>query len=291
MIRAASTTTLAALSCLALASPLAAQPAPGAAPPAGTQAASPKPAQKCLGDVRAFGKQMSKDGYWFGASDYGYGYGYGYPVGGYGYGLAGGAPAGSFAGYGSARPGYEIRTLAASATILGQMGQEQPCQAVLATAGAIYKRSVADLQNRGVSGYDQPGWQRRQIAAALPLTGKDNAFRSDQLIDNDVVSPADETLGSVHDLVTNPQTGKVAYVIVSRGGLFGIDASYVPVPWADFRISPDSSLLVLDSTKAVMAAAPHVSDSQFNEPGQFGADSHKVDAYWTLHVKAASAAN
>ena len=291
MKRTASTATFAALSCLALAPPLAAQPAPGAVSPAGTQATSPKPADKCLSDVSAFSSQMSKDGYWSGGHGYGYGYGYGYPIGGYGYGMVGGAPAGEFAGYGSARPGYEIRTLAASATILGQLGQEQPCQAVLAAASDVHKRSVADLRSRSASGYDQPGWQRRQIAAALPITGKDSAFRSDQLIDSDVVNPANETLGSVHDLVTDPKTGKVAYVIVSRGGLFGIDASYVPVPWADFRLTPDASLLVLDSTKAVMTAAPQVSDSQFTKAGQFDPESKKVEAYWAPRVKAASTAN
>ena len=260
MKHAASTTALAAFSCLALSPPLAAQPALSAAPPTSTQAAAPKPAEKCLADVHTFSDQMSKDGYWSG-------------------------------GHGSARPGYEIRTLAASATILGQMGQEQPCQAALAAAGDVYKRSVADLRSRNVSGYNQPGWQRRQIAAALPVTAKDNAFRSDQLIDNDVVNPGNETLGSVHDLVMNLQTGKVAYVIISRGGLFGIDPSYVPVPWADFKISPDSSLLVLDSTKAVMTAAPQVSNDQFNKAGQFDPESKKVDAYWAPRIKAASTSN
>ena len=277
MKRTAFTATLAALSCIALTPPLAAQPAP----PAGTQAASPQASGKCLGDVRAFGSQMSKDGYWSGASDFG----------GYDYGIGGIASTGSFAGYGSARPSYEIRTLTASAVILGRMGQEQPCQAVLAAAGDVYKRNVADLRSRGAAGYDQPDWQRRQISAALPITGKDNAFRSDMLIDNDVVNPGDETLGSVHDLVTDPQTGKVAYVIVSRGGLFGIDVSYVPVPWADFRLAPDTSLLVLDSTKAAMTAAPQVSNSQFTKPGQFSPESKKVDAYWAPLVKAATKSN
>ena len=89
------------------------------------QAASPTPAKRCLGDVRAFSKQMLKDGDWFGLSEYGYGYGY--PIGGFGYGMLGGVPMGDSAGYGPARPGYELRTLAASATILGQMGQEQAC--------------------------------------------------------------------------------------------------------------------------------------------------------------------
>jgi hypothetical protein len=33
-----------------------------------------RPAMKCLGDLRDFNSQMSKDGHWLGASRYGYGY-------------------------------------------------------------------------------------------------------------------------------------------------------------------------------------------------------------------------
>ena len=62
---------------------------------------------------------------------------------------------------------------------------------MLATARTVYKRSAADLRSRGASaGYDQPGWQGRQISAALPVAGKDRSIRSDQLIDDDVVNPA-----------------------------------------------------------------------------------------------------
>jgi hypothetical protein len=48
-----------------------------------------RPAMKCLGDLRDFNSQMSKDGHWLGASRYGYGYpmdglGYRYPMRGRG---------------------------------------------------------------------------------------------------------------------------------------------------------------------------------------------------------------
>ena len=57
----------------------AAQPAPAADNMAVvTPAAAPKPAEKCLSDVKAFSTDMSKGGYWLGGSDYGYGY----PMGG-----------------------------------------------------------------------------------------------------------------------------------------------------------------------------------------------------------------
>ena len=296
MIRSTSTATLAICSLLASFTPLlAASPdkttvPPGPSPTAGTQAASAHPAEKCLGDVKAFSDKMSKGGYWLGGSDYGYGY----PMGGYGYGYGGSLgsmPAGNAAGYGSARPGYELRTLVASATILAQMGQEQPCQTVLATTRTIYTRYAADLRGRGIRSADMPGWKERQITAAVPVIGADTSFRSDQLLDADVVSPGDETLGSVHDLVFDPHTGKIAYVIISRGGLFGIDASYVPVPWGAMKAAPNASLLVLDTTKAAMSAAPQVNDHQFSANGQFDQESQKVNAYWASRVKTLAASN
>lgn len=287
--------TAAVLSCLGLDASLRAAEVPATAPASpgvnsGSQQSAGMPAGKCSAAVRAFTAEMSKQGYWLGGADYGYGY----PMGGYGYGygygmMTGGRATGATSDYMTARPGYEVRTLIASANILAQTGQEQTCENVLASARTVYTRYAAELHERGVPWADQPGWRQRQIATAQPVTGKDVSFRSDQLLDADVVNPGDDTLGSVHDLVTSPQTGKIAYVIMSRGGLFGIDASYTPVPWGAFKATPNGSLLVLDTTKAVLTAAPQGRGDQFTKAGEFTAESQKVESYWTLHVKLASA--
>jgi sporulation protein YlmC with PRC-barrel domain len=261
---------------------------PGLAAVAGPPVAAALPAEKCLGDVSAFSDKMSKDGHWLGGS----GDSYGYPMGGYGYGYEAsidGMTAGNFAGYGSARPGYEVRTLLASATVLAQLGQEEECQAVLTTTRTVYARYETDLHGRGIRPADMPGWRERQIAAAVPVAGVDASFRSDQLLDTDVVTPGNESLGSVHDLVLNPKTGKIAFLIIARGGLFGIDASYIPVPWGALKAAPNASLLVLDTTKTAMSAAPRVDDHQFSDSRQFDQESQKVDAYWASRVKTLAA--
>jgi len=289
MTRSILTSSVAACICLGLAAPLLAAetPATGAPnPPAAAEktAAAIQPAQQCLSDLRAFDSQMQKDGYWLNGSGYGYGYpmmgGYGF---GYGYPMNGGVTA-TQTGYRDARPGYDVRTLLAAANILARGGQQQACEDVLATTRDTYKLYVADLKSGKAPTADVPGWQQQQIAAAQPVTAKNASFRSDQLLGIAVLNPQNVALGSVDDIVMSPQTGKIAYLIVARGGIFGIDEKYVAVPWGDFKVTPTASLLVLDTTKSAMDSGPLVSHDQFATPGQFDQQSQKVDAYWKTHL-------
>jgi hypothetical protein len=104
------------------------------------------------------------------------------------------------------------------------------------------------------------------------------------LVGTEVRGAQNEALGSVEDLVMSSQTGKIAYVVIARGGIFGIDEKYVPVPWEDFKIATNLKLLVLGTTKAVLDTAPLATKQQFSTPEQFEQVSQKVDAYWKTHL-------
>jgi sporulation protein YlmC with PRC-barrel domain len=240
-----------------------------------------QPADTCLSDLRAFNSQMEKDGYWLGGSGYGLGYPVGY--GGLGYPIDNNPPP-TVDGYQNARPGYEVRTLLASANILARHGQQLPCESVLATSRDIYKIYVADLQSGKVPMADEPTWRKQQIASVQPVTGLNTSFRSDELLDTDVRNPQNEVLGTVDDFVMSPQTGKIAYLVIGRGGFFGIDKKYVPVPWEDFKVTPQVNLLVLDIPKSVMDAAPQVNKNEFTISNHFNVETQKVDAYWKTHI-------
>ena len=250
-------------------------------------AAAMTPAKKCMSDLRAFDGQMSKDGYRLVGAGYG---GYGYPMGDRPTGdhaaaaTARPAPAASAADYQNARPGYEIRTLLASADIRARHGQQQSCEHLLTATRAIYRHDVADMHAGRVPAADMQSWRLHQIAAAQPVTSKNISFRSDQLIGTDVRDAKNEALGSVDDLVISPQTGKIAYLVIARGGVFGIDEKYVPVPWQDFKVTPNVDLLVLDTSKGAMDAAPQVKSDRFASPSHFDRLSHKVDTYWNTHL-------
>jgi sporulation protein YlmC with PRC-barrel domain len=258
----------------------AATPEPAKAPVAKSPAT--KPAQKCLTDLSAFHRQMQKDGYWVGGSVYGYGYGY-Y---GYGTGMAspmtgGNAPVG--AEYRRARPGYDVRTMLAAAQILAQRGKQAACEALLVETRETYDRYAAELRSGNLPRYDSESFRQAQLATAQPVAGQDVAYSSDQLIGTEVLNPKGEALGSVDDMVHSPKTGKIAYLVIARGGLFGINEKYVPVPWTDFKATTGAKLLVLNTTKDVMTAAPHIKANRFTTDGDFDKQSQQVDAYWSAH--------
>jgi sporulation protein YlmC with PRC-barrel domain len=103
-------------------------------------------------------------------------------------------------------------------------------------------------------------------------------------MDTDVRSPQNIPLGTVHDLVMSPKTGKIAYLVVARGGLFGIDQSYIPVPWDAFKAAPNANLLVLDTTVASMKTAPEVKRDWYTNPGLFQQQSQVINGYWHAHL-------
>ena len=239
--------------------------------------ANSAPALECLNDLRAFDTTLQKDGYWLDGA----GQGYGIPV--YGYGYSYGDRYSTVGRYSRARPGYEIRTMMAAARILGERGQDASCESVLGVARQAYTGYLTELRSGQVPIADVSTWRRQQIESAVPVAGSGIAYRSDQLIGASVVNSRDERLGSIEDLVISPQTGRIAYLVIGHGGLFGIDEKYTPVPWQDFKSASGTNLLVLTVTKAALEAAPRILKNQAQQPDVFAAQSQKIDQYWAAY--------
>jgi sporulation protein YlmC with PRC-barrel domain len=272
-----------------------------AAQTAGTETANPpategdivtaKSADVCREDLKAFSHRMENEGYWV-AGD---GYSLGYPMVAGGFGMYGGMTSESsiraraaFVGPGfyNGRPGYELRALVASANVLARHGQQQPCEDVLAATRGLYASYLSYMQKEGAPPVDMPSWRQRQIASAVPVTESKVAFRSDELLSVEVRSPDGVALGSVDDLVLSPLTERIAYLVIARGGIFGLDETRIPIPWDDFKATPNATLLVLDTTKGTLEAAPTVAKNSFSISSEVGSLSGKVDTYWKANQPA-----
>ncbi|PNG27581.1 PRC-barrel domain-containing protein [Methylocella silvestris] len=46
-----------------------------------------------------------------------------------------------------------------------------------------------------------------------------------------VYNSAGDSLGSIHDVMIDKQSGRVAYAVMSFGGFLGIGEDYHPLPW------------------------------------------------------------
>jgi sporulation protein YlmC with PRC-barrel domain len=251
-------------------------PAAAADVPAGAPTANA--ALQCHAALSAFDETLQREGYWLNESAYGYGY----PMYGYAEEAAaqGGAP--RSIGYLRARPGYEVRTLLASASILAQLGDEQQCEAVLGVAHTLYDQYTGQPGGSVSPPTGARAKRLARIASALAVTDANVPFRSDQLIGARVVNGADEDLGSVADIVLSPKSGKIAYLVIQRGGLFGLGRKYVPVPWGDFKSAAGMNLLVLDADRSRLDAAPEVKEDRFSARGDFLQISQPVDDYWAM---------
>jgi len=100
----------------------------------------------------------------------------------------------------------------------------------------------------------------------LALSGSDNGGSL-------AAYPQNEVLGGVDDLVISLETGKITYLVIARGGIFGIDQKYFSVPWEDFKITPNDQ-------QDRLGRGPQVNHDRFAADGNFDQESQNVDAYW-----------
>ena len=162
---------------------------------------------------------------------------------------------------------------------------------MLAATRTLYEGYLTDMRKRGAPVAAAPDWRERQIRAAVPVTGANVYFRYGELLGDEVRGPRNLALGSVDDLVSNPVTGKIAYVVIALGGVFGFGERHVPVPWDDFEATPDGSLLVLDTTQSALEGARPVEKDRFSVSGGVDSESQKVDAYWKARQPPANASD
>lgn len=76
------------------------------------------------------------------------------------------------------------------------------------------------------------------------------------LTGDDVVNLQGENLGSLKDFMLDTTTGKVAYAVVSFGGILGMGDKLFAVPWSSFRVDGDKKNVVLNVPKERLQNAP-----------------------------------
>jgi sporulation protein YlmC with PRC-barrel domain len=79
-------------------------------------------------------------------------------------------------------------------------------------------------------------------------------YRTSKVVGSNVVNEANETVGTVDDLIVVPNE-KVPYAVLSVGGFLGIAAKYVVVPFSSLDLS-EKRILLRGATKDSLKNLP-----------------------------------
>jgi sporulation protein YlmC with PRC-barrel domain len=79
---------------------------------------------------------------------------------------------------------------------------------------------------------------------------------ADTLIGDDVYNTADESLGSIKELMIDMTSGKISYAVLSYGGFLGMGDRLFAVPWQALKLDTNKKRFTLNVSKDQLKDAP-----------------------------------
>ena len=76
------------------------------------------------------------------------------------------------------------------------------------------------------------------------------------LLGNDVYNKDDDDLGDIKEFMIDMASGKIAYAVLSFGGLLGMGDKLFAVPWAALTLDTTNKRFTLDVPKETLKDAP-----------------------------------
>ena len=83
-----------------------------------------------------------------------------------------------------------------------------------------------------------------------------DVMAADTLQGDDVINLQGEKLGSIEDIMLDVGSGRVAYAVLSFGGILGMGDKLFAIPWSALTLDADRKCFVLDIPKDRLQGAP-----------------------------------
>ncbi len=115
------------------------------------------------------------------------------------------------------------------------------------------------------------------------LAGAEQGYMmlASNLLGREVVSTANENLGSVEDFLVDMTDGNIPFALISHGGFLGIAQDQAPIPLSAMSVNPEQTALVLNVTQDQLQNFPDVDVSNDWPAGlEAGWDTQLRD-FWT----------
>lgn len=101
--------------------------------------------------------------------------------------------------------------------------------------------------------------QSRQISETNLRSAQDQIApqRASQHLDKDVYGPNDKQIGTIEDLVLDGEKNRIAYAVLSFGGVMGVGDKYFAIPWSSIEHRADhKDRVYLNISAAELKKAP-----------------------------------
>jgi hypothetical protein len=125
----------------------------------------------------------------------------------------------------------------------------------------IASTQVVERLSVGATSEPSQALKRRTetMTAATPdvaAPGQRLVLAASTLIGDEVTNPQGEDLGHIRELMIDARTGRVAYAVLSFGGILGMGDKLFAVPWPFLRLNQQDKTFVLDVSRQRLEEAP-----------------------------------
>lgn len=110
---------------------------------------------------------------------------------------------------------------------------------------------------------------------------------ADKVEGTTVYNPNGDTVGKVSNIMIDKISGRVAYAVLSSGGILGIGKDAIAVPWNVLKYNTDKGGYVVDVEHTKLENAPQMASGDFRELEDRDFEKHihdyyNIDPYWTF---------
>ena len=97
------------------------------------------------------------------------------------------------------------------------------------------------------------------------------------IIGDKVINTAGEQLGSVKELMIDPDDGFIIYAVLSFGGFLGMGDKLFAIPWEALTLDTEEHAFILDVDKEILKNAPGFDKDHWPDNAQY-------EAGWLLDI-------
>ena len=127
---------------------------------------------------------------------------------------------------------------------------------------------------------EQEGWSGSSTSVEMDETT--DLIASNKVEGTAVYNRNGERLGDVYNFMVGKRSGRVAYAVMSFGGLLGMGQSYHPVPWNALTYDTKQGGYVINADKNSLTRAPSfkAGEDPFTRPGY----GREVQDFWSSEI-------